>query len=118
MTNSHPLPVLVDAGLSQSDAEALRAAVAALERQSFASRLAGLASRQLNFGSLTLPPRLQAAAAAATQKALATAMKMALASLDAQPRKDSARIHRRLAALSGGVGGAVGLASLTIDMPV
>ncbi|MBM3653013.1 MAG: EcsC family protein [Alphaproteobacteria bacterium] len=118
MTNSHPLPVLVDAGLSPSDAEALRAAVAALERQSFASRLAGLASRQLNFSSLTLPPRLQAAAAAATQKALATAMKMALASLDAQPRKDSVRIHRRLAALSGGVGGAVGLASLPIELPV
>ena len=118
MSNSYPLPVLVDQGLSQSDVEALRSAVAALERQSFATRLAGLASRQLSFGSMTLPPRLQAAVAAATQKALAAAMKMALASLDAQPAKDSIRIHRRLAALTGGVGGAVGLASLPLELPV
>jgi hypothetical protein len=118
VSNSYPLPVLVDQGLSQSDVEALRAAVAALERQSFATRLAGLASRQLSFGSMTLPPRLQAAVASATQKALAAAMKMALASLDAQPAKDSLRIHRRLAALTGGVGGAVGLASLPLELPV
>ena len=118
MSHSYPLPVLVDQGLSQSDVEALRSAVAALERHSFATRLAGLASRQLSFGSLTLPPRLQAAVAAATQKALAAAMKMALASLDAQPAKDSIRIHRRLAALTGGVGGAVGLASLPLELPV
>ncbi|MGJ0454416.1 MAG: EcsC family protein [Methylocystis sp.] len=118
MSHSYPLPVLVDQGLSQSDVEALRSAVAALERHSFATRLAGLASRQLSFGSLTLPPRLQAAVAAATQKALAAAMKMALASLDAQPAKDTVRIHRRLAALTGGVGGAVGLASLPLELPV
>jgi hypothetical protein len=118
VSNSYPLPVLVDHGLSQSDVEALRSAVAALERQSFATRLAGLASRQLSFGSMTLPPRLQAAVATATQKALAAAMKMALASLDAQPAKDSLRIHRRLAALTGGVGGAVGLASLPLELPV
>nr|WP_210266791.1 EcsC family protein [Methylocystis silviterrae] len=104
--------------MSQSDVEALHSAVAALERHSFATRLAGLASRQLSFGSLTLPPRLQAAVATATQKALAAAMKMALASLDAQPAKDSIRIHRRLAALTGGVGGAVGLASLPLELPV
>ncbi|MFO1126658.1 MAG: EcsC family protein [Methylocystis sp.] len=116
--HSYPLPVPFDAGLSQSDVDALRSAVAALERQSFASRLASLASRQLSLGSLTLPPRLQAVAATATQKALAAAMKVALASLDAQPAKDSLRIHRRLAAISGGVGGAVGLASLPIELPV
>jgi hypothetical protein len=118
VANSYPLPVLVDQGLSQSDVEALRAAVVALERQSFATRLAGLAGRQLSFGSMTLPPRLQATVASATQKALAAAMKIALASLDAQPAKDTIRIHRRLAALTGGVGGAVGLASLPIELPV
>jgi hypothetical protein len=118
VSNSYPLPVLVDAGLSQSDLEALRSAVAALERQSFAMRLAALANKQLSFGSLTLPPRLQAVAASATQKALTAAMKMALASLDAQPAKDSIRIHRRLAALAGGMGGAVGLASLPLELPV
>lgn len=118
VSNSYPLPVVVDAGLSQSDLEALRSAVAALERQSFAMRVAALANRQLSFGSLTLPPRLQAMAASATQKALTAAMKMALASLDAQPAEDSLRIHRRLAALAGGMGGAVGLASLPIELPV
>lgn len=118
MSHSYPLPVVVDQGLSQSDVEALRAAVAALERQSFAARLSGLASRQLSLGSLTLPPRLQAAAQTATHKALGAAMKMALASLDAQPARDSAKFHRRLAAVTGGVGGAVGLAGLPLELPV
>ncbi len=118
MPETYPLPVPLDLGLSESDLAALRAAVAALERQSFAARLAVVAGRRAGLGAMTLPPRLHAAATSAAQKALTAAMKVALASLNGRPAKDSARFHRRLAAVTGGVGGAVGLASLPLELPL
>lgn len=118
MPQTHSLPVPLGEGLTESDLAALRAAVAALERQTFAGRLAALAGRGKGFGALTLPPRLQAAAASAAHKALTLSMKAALASLDGRPVKDRARLHRRLAALTGGVGGAMGLVSLPLELPL
>lgn len=118
MLETYSLPVLLDPGLSESDLRQLRAAVAALERRSFAARLAALAGQRGAFGALTLPPRLQAAASSAAQTALTTAMKVALTSLNGRPARDSARFHRRLAAVAGGVGGAVGLASLPLELPL
>ncbi len=46
-------------------------------------------------------------------------MKVALSSLHGQaPAGDGARLHRGLAALAGGVGGAIGLAGLPLELPV
>ncbi|PPD43274.1 MAG: peptidase [Methylocystis sp.] len=115
---SSQLPVLFEPELLGSDLEALRAAVDALERQSFAGRLARMAGRKIGFVSGPLPAQLQAAASAATHKALNTALNVALTSLEGAPQGDSTRLHKRLAALAGGVGGAVGLASLPLELPV
>jgi hypothetical protein len=115
---SAQLPVLYGSQLSGSDIEALRAAVAALERQSFAGRVARLAGRRMGLMRRPLPPQLQEAASAAAQKALATALNVALSSLEGAPRGDTTRFHRRLAAVAGGVGGAAGLASLPFELPV
>lgn len=115
---SAKLPVLYEPDLSAADLEALAAAVAALERQSFAGRIASLAGRDAGFVAFTLPPHVQAVASAAAQKALSAALKVALKSLEGEPRGDSARYHRRLAAVAGGLGGAAGLASLPIELPV
>jgi hypothetical protein len=115
---SAQLPVLFQAQLSQSDVEALRAAVAALERQSFAGRIARLAGRQMGLARRPLPPQIHEIASAAAQKALMAALKVALSSLDGAPKGDTTRFHRRLATLAGGVGGAVGLASLPIELPL
>jgi len=113
------LPALLEPHLSASDREALHAAVDALERQSFASRLVRLAGGPVGLSSQAFSPKLQEAAAAAAQRALATAMKVALSSLEGAPqRSDSTRFHRRLAALTGGVGGAVGLACLPVELPL
>lgn len=112
------LPVLYQPGLSESDMAALSAAVAALERQSFAGRISRLARKQYNLIGAPLHPHIQSVAMAATQKAMSTALTVALSSLDGAPRGDTTRLHRRLAALAGGVGGAVGLASLPIELPV
>jgi hypothetical protein len=118
MSATNWLPAPYEPQLSAGDLDALRAAVAALERQSFAARLAGLAGRQLDFSSQAIPPRLQSIVAAAAQAALSTAARLALRSLDGAPRRDSTRLHRGLAALSGGVGGAAGLASLPLELPL
>jgi hypothetical protein len=115
---SATLPVVYQPGLSQSDIEALRAAVAALERQSFAGRVSRLARKQFGLIGAPLHPQLQSVAMAAAQSAMSTALNVALSSLDGPPRGDTTRLHKRLAALAGGVGGAMGLASLPIELPV
>lgn len=112
------LPVLFEPGLSGSDHEALRAAVAALERQSFVARLAGLAGGKMGVVGLALSPKLQEAASLAAQKALTAALSVALTSLEDARPGNSSRFHLRLAALTGGVGGAVGLAALPIELPL
>jgi hypothetical protein len=109
------LPVLYEPGLSTSDMEALRAAVAALERQSFAGRIARMTGRQMG---IPIPAEVHRVAMDAAQKALATSLKVALASLEGAPSGDTTRFHKRLAAVAGGVGGAVGLASLPFELPV
>lgn len=115
---SAKLPALYRPGLSGSDMEALRAAVAALERQSFAGRIARLTGRRMGLLTHSLPPELHQAAMNATQRALSVALNVALSSLEGAPRGDTTRFHRRLAALAGGVGGAVGLAGLPIELPL
>ncbi|WP_330084677.1 EcsC family protein [Methylocystis iwaonis] len=115
---SAQFPVLYELQLSGADIEALRGAVAALERQSFAGRVARLAGRRMGLVSRPLPPQLQEMAGLAAQKALTTALRVALSSLEGAPPGDTTRFHRRLAALTGGVGGAVGLASLPVELPL
>jgi hypothetical protein len=115
---SSQLPVLYEPQLSGSDFEALRAAVAALERQSFAGRIARLAGRQMGLVSRPLSPQFQEMASTAAHKALTAALNVALSSLEGAPQGDTTRFHKRLAALTGGVGGAVGLASLPFELPL
>jgi hypothetical protein len=112
------LPVLYGPQLSGADLEALRAAVAALERQSFAGRIARVAGRQMGLATRPLPPQFREMATQAAEKALSAALNVALSSLEGGPRGDTTRLHRRLAAVAGGVGGAVGLASLPFELPV
>lgn len=112
------LPIVYKPGLSPSDLAALGAAVAALERQSFAGRISRVAKKQFHLIGSPLHPQIQSVAMAATQKAMSTALNVALSSLDGAPRGDTTRLHRRLAALAGGVGGAMGLASLPIELPL
>lgn len=110
------LPVLYEPGLSASDMEALRMAVAALERQSFTRRIARLTGRQMG---IPIPAEIHRVAMEAAQKALSASLKVALASLEGAPAGgDTTRFHKRLAAVAGGVGGAVGLAGLPFELPV
>lgn len=104
--------------LSSADLEALRSAVFALERNSLAKQMATLVGRQMGFAGRMIPARLQDAATVAATAALRAALRVALTSLERRPAPAAPSLHRRLAVVSGAIGGAVGLASLPIELPL
>jgi len=104
--------------LSSADREALRAAVFALETNSLARQMAGLVGRQVGFAGRIIPAALQESAATAATAALRTALRVAMASLHNKLPAGGRSLHRRLAMASGAIGGAVGLASLPIELPL
>jgi len=114
---TYPLPVPTNR-LNKADSAALEAAVSALEKTSFAKRLAHLAGRRIGFAGRIMPPKLQQASALAARSALFGAMNVALASLKGKPIADTRLRHRQLAMVSGALGGALGLASLPIELPI
>ena len=114
---SYALPVPTTR-LSHEDRAALEAAVAALEKTSFARRLAQLAGRQIGFAGKVMPPQLQQASALAARRALEAGLRVALRSLDGKPARDGRLRHRQLAMASGALGGAIGFAGLPLELPI
>jgi hypothetical protein len=112
------LPQVIFRELSAQDRAALQAAVDILERTSFIERLATATGRRLGFAGRVMPPDAQAFAAAAARRGLEAALRVAVSSLAGRPERDSGRLHRRLAAASGALGGAIGLVSLPVELPV
>jgi hypothetical protein len=103
--------------MSLDDLAALKSAVVALERTSFAHRLANVAGRQMGFAGKMLPDRFQAIATTAATKALKVALRVAISSLDGVSAMTDVQ-HRRLSMASGMIGGAAGIAGLPFELPV
>ncbi|RYB04927.1 EcsC family protein [Lichenibacterium ramalinae] len=112
------LPVGRPGTLSPEDEAALAEAVRALEGSSFAAQLSGLVGRQLGFAGNLLPARVTETANRAAATALRYALRGAVRSLsgDAQPPRN--RLHLAAVAASGAVGGAFGLATLPLELPL
>ena len=128
------------AALSDADIVVLHKAVEALEKQGLASRLSAAAGAPLDMIGRALPAPVTDAVARSTEAAMRTALRVALATLPAAPVGGAeAPIaatsgtalgrfgtflgtgdfrHKALAALSGAVGGAFGLATLAVELPV
>ena len=127
--------------LSDADLAALRRAVQVLERPSLAARLSAAAGAPLDMIGRSLPAPITEAVGRSTEAAMRGAMRVALATLPrtqlapaeggglgAAAAKAEGRIarmlgsgdgkHRAMAALSGAVGGAFGLATLAVELPV
>ena len=123
--------------LPADDQTALESAYLKLERISYAARLTGLLGRQIELAGSMVPAVARRVANYAAEKALRAAMHVALRSLGRSPspspsllqddgavkrltsgRASSSRIHRTLAAASGATGGALGLASLPLELPI
>ncbi|MGH1572624.1 EcsC family protein [Methylobacterium sp. P31] len=127
--------------LSDEDLAALRRAVLVLERPSLAARLSAAAGAPLDIIGRSLPAPVTEVVGRSTEAAMRGAMRVALATLshkeiapaageaiDTPALKAESRIkrllgsgegrHKAMAALSGAVGGAFGLATLAVELPV
>jgi hypothetical protein len=103
---------------SPDDEEALAAAVRRLEEPSLAGRLAALAGKPVGLVQRALPAAATLVIAAATKHALERALDIALFSLRNHRFAGGRTLHSGLACTSGAIGGAFGLAALTIELPV
>src|SRR5215470_16246871 len=104
--------------MTESDLAALRSAAAALEHPGLAARLTNMVGKPIELIGYALPASASQAITAATSKALEMALEVALRSLHQAPRAGSQRLHKALATASGAAGGAFGLASLPIELPL
>src|SRR5712671_800750 len=104
--------------MTESDLAALRSAAAALEHPGLAARLTNMVGKPIELIGYALPASASQAITAATSKALEMALEVALRSMHQAPRAGSQRLHKALATASGAVGGAFGLASLPIELPL
>lgn len=126
--------------LSEDDLAALRRAVQSLEQPGLAARLSAAAGTPIEMIGRSLPTPVMDAVAKGTEVALRTAIRVALATLPkngdpalasrlpaphTEPEGRLKRLfgssegkHRALAALSGALGGAFGLATIAVELPV
>src|SRR5437773_3205213 len=112
-------PPLPNATLQAKDLQDLRTAKSLLENPGLAVRLANLVGTPIEKGFKLLPQGWTDAVHSAARGALMRALDVAVASLGKRPRAfASEKLHKILVGASGGLGGAFGLASLPIELPV
>ena len=104
--------------LSDDDREALKRAVQALESPSFVARLSTLAGRPIELLGQALPEAFSDVISTATQAALKRALHYALRSIPEGSTDPETRLHRALAALSGAMGGALGISAVLVELPI
>jgi len=104
--------------MTPDDVTALKRAVEALEHPSFAARLANMVGKPIELIEHALPPFAASAIATATSKALEAAMQVAVRTLQREPHAGSQGLHKILATASGAAGGAFGLTTLPIELPI
>lgn len=104
--------------IDKADIDALRTAVQLLEYPSLAARLTNLVGKPVEFMGRALPVGASQAIATATTKSLEAALKLALLTIRNEPQERSQLLHRALSVASGAVGGAFGIVSLPVELPV
>lgn len=105
--------------LSREELKDLAEAVRTLESDSFAARLNRLLGGKARALGRVLPASARKAATVATERALKTALRVALLSLRSNVKlKASNRWHQAAAAAAGAIGGAFGIAATAIELPV
>jgi hypothetical protein len=104
--------------MTPEDVAALRRAVQSLEHPGLAARLANMVGKPIELIGDALPASVRQAIATATSKALQSALKMALRTMPRTDHAGSGLLHKALATASGAAGGAFGLATLPVELPV
>jgi hypothetical protein len=105
--------------MTPEDLVALQTAVRLLEHPGLAARLTNLVGKPIELIGNALPAAASRAIATATAKGLEAALKVALRTMmQRTPHAGSQLLHKTLATASGAAGGAFGLATLPIELPV
>lgn len=90
-----------------------------LENPGLTARLAQVLGSPIEKGLKMLPAGATEVVQKATRTALDKALDIAIASIGSKnPRRSSERFHKLLVGASGGIGGAFGLASLPVELPI
>lgn len=101
------------------DQQALAAAAAALENPGFLIELASWIGRPIEASIEKLPSRVSNKINAMSVKALQTALRVSLSSMSLRERTAPSRLlHKVGVTVTGGVGGAFGLAAMAVELPV
>jgi hypothetical protein len=105
--------------LSQQELRDLAHAKTLLENPGLTARLANAIGRPIEAGLELLPSGFAATVHNAAKAALLKALSVAVSTLGTtRPKRSSEKFHRLLVGASGGIGGAFGLASLPIELPL
>lgn len=105
--------------LNAAETADLRRAIGYLEGASFAQRITDTVGRPLGALTRGLPFPVRRLIAHTSERALTSAFKLALRTIDVSRAANSAtRAHKAAAAASGAIGGAFGLAALPLELPV
>ena len=118
MSSNAPVATRPGPTMTPEDLAALRTAVRLLEHPGLAARLTNLVGKPIDLISNALPAAASRAIATATAKGLEAALKVALQTMQRTPHAGSQLLHKALATASGAAGGAFGLATLPIELPV
>jgi hypothetical protein len=109
-----PLPTL-----NPQELRELTYAKSLLENPGLTAKLAGFIGKPIEQGFSLLPSGWQSIVHKAAKAALLKALSLAVRTMGAKnPKRASERFHRLLVGASGGIGGAFGLASLPVELPV
>ena len=106
--------------ISKAELDELRQAKLLLENPGLAAKLANYVGTPVEKGMKLLPRSWQRGVHSATEKALMRALDVAVKSLGTRSGVGGAsnKAHRMAVAASGAIGGAFGIAALSIELPV
>lgn len=104
--------------LDAADLSKLEQARALLERPGLAPRLSDLLGGPIERTVEMLPPALRRRLGVITHHALVRSVDAAARTLEPGRREASPRLHKLLGSVSGGAGGALGIAGLSIEIPL
>ena len=104
--------------MTEEDLAALGSAVQLLETPGLAARLTDMLGKPIELIGKALPASVSREITAAARKAIELALKAAMLTMRRKPKVASKLLHKALAMSSGAAGGAFGVATLPIELPV
>ena len=105
--------------ISEQDLNDLKHAKKLLENPGLAAKLTDIIGKPIEKGMNLLPGKWQALVNTTVTKSLRTSLDFAIKTLNREKKSGAGNLfHKIAAAASGGIGGAFGLASLPLELPV